>query len=215
MLDPMRRLVAAVCVLVSVACLSGRTAQAADLQPRASAAYDAYLAEAKRTFLARAIRDAAPATVREGILSVAPAREDGIIEVDGGLVHHWIGSAFITGATLRQVVDISSAYSNYPSMYKEVLAAKLLGRQDDTYRVQMRLRESGGGITATLDVRSNVQYFRPTSRSAYSISTADEIREVRNAGTPGEQLLPAGHDSGYLWRANTFSYMEAASGGVY
>jgi hypothetical protein len=36
---------------------------------------------------------------------------------------------------------------------------------------------------------------------------------VQNAGGRDERLLPAGHDSGYLWRANTFTrYVEGKDG---
>jgi hypothetical protein len=135
--------------------------------------------------------------------------------VPGGLVHHWVGSTFVRGVTLRQAIDASSDYARYSAVYKPVIASRVLEHKDDTFRVHMRLRQSGGGISATLDVRSTVRYFYPTSRTAYSISDAEEIREVNNAGKPDERLLPAGRDSGYLWRANTFSYLLEEEDGLY
>ena len=48
-----------------------------------------------------------------------------------------------------------------------------------------------------------------------AISNADEIREVENAGQSNERLLPAGRDSGYLWRASSFTRFTEREGGVY
>jgi hypothetical protein len=203
-----------VLLLVALAGVASNVVNAATLEQRTNLAYGAYLDEARRTFVSR-VRDGVAGSTRDGSLSVGPARQDGIIELPGGLVHHWVGSAFVRGVTLRQAIDASSDYARYSAVYKAVIAARLLEHEGDTFRVQVRLRQSGGGISATLDVRSIIRYVHPTSRSAYSISDAEEIREVINAGKPDERLLPAGHDSGYLWRANTFSYLREEGDGLY
>jgi len=96
-----------------------------------------------------------------------------------------------------------------------VIASRLLGRDGNAFRVRMRVKESGGGLSATLDVTSRVEYEYPDDRSVYSIATSDEIREIRDAGTANERSLPPGHDSGYLWRAATFNYLGARAGGVF
>jgi hypothetical protein len=79
----------------------------------------------------------------------------------------------------------------------------------------MRLKEGEGGISAVLDIRSTVEYAQPGKKRAYSISRADDIREVKNAGESDERLLPAGLDSGYLWHASTFTYFLEQQGGVH
>jgi hypothetical protein len=209
-----RRLLLTALLLVALADVATIVVNAATLEPRTNRAYDGYLDQAKREFVAR-VRDGVDGSPRDGAVSVRPARQDGIIEVPGGLVHHWVGSTFVRGVTLRQAIDASSDYARYSAVYKPVIASRVLEHKDDTFRVHMRLRQSGGGISATLDVRSTVRYFYPTSRTAYSISDAEEIREVNNAGKPDERLLPAGRDSGYLWRANTFSYLLEEEDGLY
>jgi uncharacterized protein with GYD domain len=60
-----------------------------------------------------------------------------------------------------------------------------------------------------------VQYFYPDDRRVYSISTSEDIREITHAGTPSESSRPAGHDSGYLWRAATFNNLIATDEGVF
>ena len=42
-----------------------------------------------------------------------------------------------------------------------------------------------------------------------------KFREVRNAGQADEQRLSAGRDSGYLWRASSFTNFIERDGGVY
>jgi hypothetical protein len=41
------------------------------------------------------------------------------------------------------------------------------------------------------------------------------IEEVRNPGDADEYRLPVGHDSGYLWRLNTYWRYQAGEGGLY
>ena len=205
-----------VLIVALIACLAALTpADAAELQERTSRAYDAYLAEARQAFLSR-VRTAGATVARlEGVSTARAGRDDGIIDVPGGLVHHWVGAAFIRGVTARTVVDVSCDYPAYSRIYKTIIASRLLGREGDTFRVLMRLKEGEAGVSAVLDVRSTIQYLYPTTQSAYAISNADEIREVNNAGESGERLLPPGQDSGYLWRANTFSRFTEQDGGVY
>ena len=101
-----------------------------------------------------------------------PGKEDGIISVPGGLIHHWAGGAFIPQATLRRAVEVSSAYDAYPSVYKEVIASKLVGREGDTYRVLMRLKESEAGVSAVLEIRSTIRYAQLSDRVAWALSNA-------------------------------------------
>jgi hypothetical protein len=190
-------------------------ADAVELQERTNRAYDAYLAEARQAFLSRIRTTGTAGPGREGVLSARPGREDGIIDVPGGLVHHWVGTAFIRGVTARKVVDVSCDYAGYNRIYKAIIASRLLERDGDTFRVLMRLKEGEAGVSAVLDVRSTVQYYHPSSQSTYALSNADLIREVKNAGESDERLLPQGQDSGFLWRANTFSQFTEQDGGVY
>ena len=196
-------------------CVGAIGVAAAELTLPASAAYNAYLAEARQAFLARLGTDAGAVPKSEGVPLARPGREDGIVSVPGGLVHHWVGAAFIPHATLQRAVDVSSAYDAYVGIYKEVIASKLVAREGDTYRILIRLTESQAGVGAVLDIHSTVRYSRPSDRVACVLSNADEIREVKDAGQSNERLLPAGRDSGYLWRASSFTRFIERDDGVY
>jgi hypothetical protein len=188
---------------------------AAELTPRASLAYDEYRQQAEEAFLARVPTDGSAAPKPEGVPPARPGREDGIVSVPDGLVHHWVGGAFIPHATLQRVLEVANAYDSYNRIYKEVIASRLVARDGDASQVLIRLKASEAGVGAVLDIHSTVRYFRPTHRLAYSITNADQIREVENAGEADERLLPAGRDSGYLWRTNSFTRFTEHETGVY
>jgi hypothetical protein len=214
-----------VAALLLCCALSGALVTAAELQVRTLRAYEAYVDEARRLFLARVSADSDQSLqqdlatqaqrLRTGEITVNPAQEDGIISIPGGLVHHWTGSSFIVGATLDDAIALSTKVSDFPTIYKSVKAARLLSRDGDSYRLLLRIHEQTGMVSATLDVWSTVRYVRVDPMRAYSIATASEIREVENAGTPREHLLPPGNDRGYLWRAGTFTTLVERDGGVY
>lgn len=205
-------------------CITVASTAAEELQERAAVAYREYAESATKAFVDRIGRstEAAPHDTtlvlpRGDTASVVagPAREDGIIDVPGGLVHHWAGKAFIPRVTLDRTLDVSRAYDDYPRFYKSVLASTTLSRQDASFHVRFRIKEGAAGVSAVLDIQSTVQYFRPRVGHAYAISVAEEIREVVNAGRASERTLPPGMDSGYLWRATTLTSFVQQDGGVH
>ena len=189
------------------------SATAAELQPRGAEAYEKYAGDAVRTFVARAQKVAAGSRC-DGVMRARAGSGDGILDVPDALVHHWVGSAFVRRATLRQAQDVSRAYATYTSVYKAVLSSRVISEQGDTYRVAMRIKEGEKGVNAVLDIRSRVAYDMLNASTLSVISTSEEIREVKNPGRQDEVLLPAGRDSGYLWRAHTLTYIADHNDGV-
>jgi hypothetical protein len=211
------QLLASSLLVISVAGLT-----AAELQERTLRAYTIYYQQAHDKFLQRVNANDArwmsdektTQQLRSGTVVARPANEDGIIGIEGGLVHHWLGVAFIAGVGLDDVLSVSQSHSEYADIYGPVLASELVGRTGDGYQIRLRLKESVGVVSAVLDVWSIVQYFRE-GRRAHAISEANEIRQVQNAGQSNERHLPVGRDSGYLWRAGTFSSFVERDEGVY
>jgi hypothetical protein len=210
----------AVCLLLS---LGGAIVLAGEFEERTRHAYDAYAEQTRQFFLEHIATDGtrstgvpAPSqTLRAGGIVVGPGGEDGIIGIEAGLLHHWVGTVFIPGVTLDDVLALSHTYTEYPAIYEPVIGAQLLDREDDTFRVLLRLHESAGIVSAVLDVWSTIRYVRLDGTRAYSMSNATEIREVADAAKPTERLLPVGEDRGYLWRANAFTKYFERDGGVY
>ena len=193
---------------------------AAELTGAAAQAYSAYFNKARQSFLDRVNRGANIADVdrvvlRDGGTVVHAGEGDGILPAPDSLIHHWFAATMIPGVTLDQVVSVSRAYADYPTIFHPVMTAKVVADEGDALRVQLRMRESAGGMSATLDMTSRVVYSRLDARHAHVISTTEEIREVKDAGQSDERRLPAGNDSGYLWRAGAFTRFVDEGNGVY
>jgi hypothetical protein len=204
----------AACCLAGIVCFAPSHAAGAELTPAAVKAYEAHVSNVTRDFLGRARKDAATSRRCDGVLQARAGSGDGILTVPGGLLHHWLGFAFVKGATMKQAETVARDYPAYSRVYKNVVSSRVLSQQGDTYRVLIRLKEGEAGINAVLDVRSAVDYRSQPDGSLIATSRSEEIREVENAGRPNESLLPAGRDSGYLWRAHTFTRFIGGEDGV-
>jgi hypothetical protein len=196
------------------------TLVAAVLTDGATQAYAAYVNRAHQSFLDRVDQpvggsEAERAPLRREQTIVQPGGGDGIQTMPGSLIHHWRGMVFIHGATLDEAMSVSRAYRDYPEIFRPVIAATVLSGEGEALRVQFRMRQSVGGITGTLDMWSNIRYLRIDATHAYVVSSSDTIREVKDAGRSTERYLPAGRDSGYLWRASAFTRFVEGDGGVY
>lgn len=196
-------------------------ATAAHLEPRTVAAYEQYVEQARDSFLTRVRSDeelsrATNMPVRRVTFNTATesSPQGRIVKIPGGLIHHWTAVTFMPGVGMDRVLAVAQAYDNYAAIYAPVITARLLEHDGDTFRVFARIKEDTGVVSAVLDVWTVVTY-NQTKACAHSLSDASEIRQVKNPGEANEQLLPAGRDSGYLWRANTFTRFIARDGGVY
>lgn len=159
--------------------------------------------------------DADRAAWRQGTVTVRPGGGDGILSAPQSLIHHWFAALVIPGVTLDQVIAVSRAYRDYPTMFQPVLRAMVVEDEGDSLRIALRMKESAAGMSATLDMTSRVAYRRQDAQHAYVISNAEEIHEIKDPGRATEQRLPVGRDSGYLWRAAAFTKFVEEADGVY
>ncbi len=153
--------IAAAFVLGAFFWLTTSAPEAAEPDDGATRAYAEYVERARNNFLDRVRAAPAGAEVtgasNDGRPVGRPAREDGIVTVPGGLVHHWVATGFTPGATLRQVLGVSSDYPEYRTIYKPIIGSTLLSRSGDTFRVLLRIREGAAGVTAVLDIWLTIQ----------------------------------------------------------
>ncbi|HEV2297039.1 MAG TPA: hypothetical protein VGR72_00800, partial [Candidatus Acidoferrales bacterium] len=209
------------------------SAAAAELEPKTIAAFDHYAALSEATInaslndtqsflwvdrLSPEQRAAVLARLRAGnvVIERMQTLENGKpIYVPNGLVHYWIGTVFIPGATLAQTLALVQDYNHQSEYYRpRVLASRILWDNGSDYRVYLRLYEKKV-LTCVLDTQHQVHYVVLNSSHAWSRSRSTEIREVAGWGKPGEHDLPVGHDDGYLWRMNTYWRFLQKDGGIY
>ena len=139
----------------------------------------------------------------------------GEIRVPGAMIHHWLGTIFIPGAKLADVLTIAEDFDRHADYYKpDVVQSKTLEHSGDGYRVFYRLRKEKI-ITVILDTEYNVRTHAVDLTRAYSESISTRITQVEHAGEAGEYELPPGHDDGFLWRLNSYWRYAEADHGVY
>jgi len=136
------------------------------------------------------------------------------IDVPDGMVHHWIGAVLVPGRSLSSAFEVLRDYNDYKEIYKpEVVRSRLISHHDDNFNIYLRMQKKSI-VTVTLDTWYDVQFTRIDETHQVSHSFSTRIQQVEDAGTPHEHLDPVGHDSGYLWRINSYWRYEQRKDGV-
>jgi hypothetical protein len=133
----------------------------------------------------------------------------------GAIIHHWVGTIFIPGVSLSQVLTLVQDYDHHAEYYQpEVVQSKLVEHNGGDFKVRYRLRKKKI-ITIILDTDYDVhRHFLDPTR-AYSNSYSTRIAQVENAGQADEHELPPGKDGGYMWRLNSYWRYYDSGRGVY
>jgi hypothetical protein len=212
--------------------LSG-PASAIDLQPQTNLAYDRYIQitetqvdnELKDTnrflwveTLADPRRAGELAALQRGEVIIERLQtldNDAAIQVPGGLIHHWMGTVFIPGATLDQTLAFLQDYDHKVEYFKpDILQSTTLKHSGGDYFVHLRFFTKKV-ITTVVDTDQKIHYERVDATHAWSRSATTRVQEVSNPGERDETLEPEGHDRGFVWRMNTFWRFEQKDGGTY
>lgn len=209
-------------VLISSVCVVAAAKQA----NTAAASFERYVAQAEEeiqeeestsdSFLSipNSARPSIEAQLRQGEILIH-RRGDSPIRVPGGLIHHWVGLAFIPGATIAGLLRTLQDYDHLADYYApEVESSKLLWRKGNDFRIAMRLREHKV-ITIVLDTQYDVRYGQFDACHQYSFSRSTQVAEIADAGEPGEHPLAPNDDHGLLRQLNTYWRFVHVSAGVY
>ncbi len=201
-------------------------AQAASLKPEAAKAWEDYVESAnggvqdRVNAPARFLQiDATPAMaekVRRGQIVVSPAAARIPKKVPSGLIHDWIGTAFLANTTIKDVMGIVRDYPKYTEVYApHVLESRVLsaGETVDLFSVVL-INKSVLSKTA-LDCDYETTFVRVDERRMYSITRAKRIQEIADYGTPKQRTLPEGEGTGLIWRLYSVSRFEEGEDGLY
>ncbi len=134
-------------------------------------------------------------------------------EIPEGLVHHWLGVIRIPGIRVDDVLAFVQRYDDSPRFFNDVIASKLVQRNGDDFEVFLKLKRQKI-VTVVYNTTHRVVYRRLDASHAASRSVATRIAELADAGQPSEREKPVGHDSGYLWRLNSYWRFVETDGGV-
>jgi hypothetical protein len=219
---------------IFAACLAlPAPANAADLQPQTARAYERYI-ELTTSHVDSELAQQAPYLWVEHLPGAQRAADEEqlrngqlVIErletldsgkriaTPGGIIHHWIGTVFVPGATLTQTLSFMQDYDHKVEYFKpDIVRSKILRHQGDDYFVLLRFYKKKI-ITTVIDTDQEVHYHVVDSTHAYSRSRTTRVQEVENAGKSDEKLDAEGHDHGFMWRMNTYWRFEEKDGGTY
>lgn len=210
-----------------IALLTAASASAAQPKPQTLAEFNAYVQRAETRIAAeqssphRFLRiDTLPVTeqaaahrrLRSGDVLVESL---GGSSIPHGLIHDWVGTAFLPGATLAETLARVQDYDHLARYFRpEVISSRLLAHAGDEYRMSMRLRRHQV-VTVVLDTDYDVRYGQVDAAHWFSQSRSTRIREIADAGTPGEHALPPADEHGFLWQLNSYWRFVQAADGVY
>ena len=214
-------------VVAIILLLAAGSAAAAELTPATAGAFNRYVSayetqSAAGPFLwidggsaaQREARDLAQSggLVMEKIEIRTGGRE---IEIPDGIVHHWLGTVFVPGATVDRALELLQAYDRHGDIYKPNIArSRLLARDGDIFRFYLRFYAKKV-ITVVLNSEHEARFTREDPLRARSRIVSTRIAEVENPDTPQEREKPVGDDGGFLWRLNSYWRIVERDGGVY
>ena len=208
-------------ILISAAALS-----AAELQPVTVASWAEYVQRADQRNAARLDGrepflwiDQSPEKkqrVRAGEIVVSPVERRGTQGVPGGLIHDWIGAAFIPNATLEGLVRVLHDYSDYPRFYKPVVVrSELLACTPARQEFSMVWQRKVLFVNFAMQGRYEAHDIDAGPHRGASIADATEVREFQDYGRADEHLLPSDKGNGFVWRLRSVARFEERDGGVY
>jgi hypothetical protein len=208
-------------------------AHSAELQPKTLAAWETYiglteqriekeLASSEKFLVMDFWRPGQAASVRgalrRGQLDVRKLRTTrqggGSIDVDDGMIHHWIGSVFVPAVKLDALIRWVQDYDRHQRYFPEVEQSRLVSRQGDTFQIFFKLRRKKV-ITVVYNTNHTATYQSKDAHHVSSRSFTTRIAQLDAPDTVEEKEKPVGNDSGFLWRLNSYWRFEEAEGGVY
>ncbi|MGO9515820.1 MAG: hypothetical protein ACLPND_02130 [Candidatus Korobacteraceae bacterium] len=154
--------------------------------------------------------------IRAGEILISPVGRQIPKPVPSGLIHDWIGAAFIPDARLEDVVSAVRDYGDYKEFYKPtVVDSKSLGTDGACDKYSMRVVNKETVAETALDIEYETCYFKTHERQWYSITHTTRVQEIRHYGQPNEQELPPNQGVGYIWRLYSVARFEERDGGIY
>ncbi len=202
-----------------------QTAKPTLLTPQSLEAFDAHIrkaeAEMKKTqlstnsFLWSDASSEIAQQVRQGKIVAQFWSGQGPIKVPNGLIHDWVGAAFLPARNLKETLALIQDYNNHKNIYKpEVIDSKLITHHENDFQIYLRLLKKKI-MTVVLDTDHDVHYRCLDTTRWVCQSYTTRIAEVENAGSQNETVLPPDTGYGFLWRLNSYWRFQERDGGVY
>jgi hypothetical protein len=205
-----------------LALLFANLSRAAELKPETISAWEDYVqqkdAAVKSSTQAPglALDDEDDVSLRGGKILVDPIGPHIPKRVPNGLIHDWVGTAFIPNASMLEVLAAVRDYDHYKEVYHPaVIDSKVVstGTDEDRFSVLLINKEVVKKKAIEGDYRAS--YVRIDDRHWYSIAESTRVQEIEDYGAPNQRLLPEDHGAGLIWRVHTITKYDEQEGGVF
>jgi hypothetical protein len=141
-------------------------------------------------------------------------KSDENVDVPDGIIHVWGVTAFVAGARTEDAVKLLLDYNRHKNVYPSVTDSRILAKDGDTVKGYLRFRYTKA-ITVVLN-SEHLAKLTKLGQGRYSISVrSTRFAEVAGFGTPDERELPEGKDSGFLWRLNSYWFLDQKKDGIF
>lgn len=158
--------------------------------------------------------------VRNGEVIVAPFEEHTPKHISGGLIHPWIGAAFVPDAKMKDVLSVLRDYPHYKDIYPPTVIASAwvndqppaVGQAD---RFTLRFHNQAEASKAALDATYSATYVQLDPQRSYAVAHTTQVQEIDHYGEPSQSTLPPGTGNGYIWQLYATTRFVEADGGVY
>jgi hypothetical protein len=156
------------------------------------------------------------ASVRAGEIVVSPIGAQNPKKVPSGLIHDWIGAAFVPHVTLNDVMEVARDYARYKEVYQPtVVDSKAIATGETKDRYSILLMNKSLFLKTAFDSDYESSYVQVDDRRTYSVTRTTRIQEIEEYGSPSQHLLHEGEGSGVLWRLFGITRFAERDGGVY
>ncbi len=198
----------------------------AELNPQALTAWENYVASARARMKDRSTGklpflwvDGDPIRTRHlnsGEIIMEPIGKGNPISVPHGLIHHWIGAAFIPGATIQDLSGVVGDYSKYSEIYRPTLIkAELLDSTGDEQKFSILWVQKVLLVTAAFYTELDSNYVALNSRQGYITFSTTCVQQIEHYREKDERRSAPDEGNGYLWRLVSFARFEERDGGLY
>lgn len=209
---------AAIALILGTALLFPARASAAELKQETLDAWDHYVHTANARMADRAQgsflwADESPERlrrVRSGEVMVSQMNGKPQA-VPSGLIHHWIGAAFIRGSRIQDVLSVVRDYDRYSEFYRpSVVDAKTLSRKVAEDHFSVVVVDKAMFMKRALDSEYESRFIQMDAGRWYNTAATTRVQELSDA-----RVIPESEASGYIWRLATISRFVERDGGVY
>lgn len=202
-----------------------RTVAKIQLKPETRKAFEEYVRQAEAA-MEETLRAGGPflwsdggadrfRQVRAGQIVAQFWSGNGPQKIPSGLIHDWVGAAFIPGTTVAATLLMVQDYDHHQDIYQpEVLASRLIRHHGNDFQIYLRLLKKKI-LTVVLDTDHDVHYRSVDAARWFCRSHTTRIAEVENAGTAEEEVSPPDTGYGFLWRLYSYWRFQERDSGVY